>query len=66
MMLVFLTGPACLLSFFLAYLCYRRTYYRHTVVLSLFAISMLLATIGILGFGYVVWMEMDEEFTTSV
>lgn len=66
MMLVFLTGPACLLSFFLAYLCYRRSYYRHTVVLSLFAISMLLVTIGILGFGYVVWMEMDEEFTTAV
>jgi len=62
MMIVFLTAPACLLSFFLAYLCYKRAHYRHSLVLSVFAVCMLLVTIGILGFGYFMWAEMNEQF----
>lgn len=62
MMMVFLTAPACLLSFFLAYLCYKRAYYRHMLVLSVFAVCMLLVTVGILGVGYFMWMEVNEEF----
>ena len=62
MMMVFLTAPACLLSIFLAYLCYQRAYYRHTIVLSVFAVCMLFVTVGILGIGYFMWAEMSEEF----
>ena len=62
MMMVFLTAPACLLSIVLAYLCYKRAYYRHMLVLSVFAICMLVVTVSILGVGYFMWMEMNEEF----
>ena len=66
MMLVFLTAPACLLSFFLAYLCYKRAYYQHMLVLLVFAVCMLIVTVGILGVGFFMWAEMSEEFATAL
>ncbi len=65
MMIVFLTIPACLLSFFLSYLCYRRALYKHAVVLSVFAVGMLFVTVAILGVGYFMWAEMSEEFASA-
>ena len=66
MMMVFLTAPACLLSFFLAYLCYKRAYYRHMLVLSVFAVCMMVVTISILGVGYFMLAEMSEEFAAAL
>lgn len=65
MFMVFLTAPACLLSFYLAFLCYKRSFYRHTLILASFGICMLLVTVGILGFGYLVWAEMGEELARA-
>ncbi|MBE0501312.1 MAG: hypothetical protein IBX47_07710 [Desulfuromonadales bacterium] len=61
MIIVFLTAPACLLSFVLALLCYRKAYYRHTMVLSLIALFMLVVTLGVIGFGYSAWSAIDTE-----
>ena len=65
MMLVFLTAPACLLSFVLAYLCYKRAYYQHMLVLSVFAVCMLIVTVGILGVGYFMWEEVSAELAAA-
>ena len=65
MMIILLTVPACILSIFLAVLCYRRSFYRHSVVLSLFAAFMLIVTLGVLGVGYAVWIALEAEIASS-
>lgn len=64
MMIILLTVPACILSVFLAILCYRRSFYRHTVVLSLFAVFMVLVTLGVLGVGYAAWIALEAEIAS--
>ncbi len=64
-MMVLLTGPLCLLSFYLAYLCYRSAYYRHTLFLSLFAVFMLLITLGVVGASYFTWQALQEGLASG-
>lgn len=61
MMLVLFSAPACLLSLYLAWLCYRQARYRHTLVLGLIALFMLLLTLGVLGAGYVTSLAIKAE-----
>ena len=64
MIFVFLTAPICILCFYLAFMCYRKAYYTHTVVLSLFAVFMLVITLGIIGVSYSAWNVIDEELVS--
>jgi hypothetical protein len=61
MMIIFLTVPAALLSLFLAILCYRKKFFRHAVVLSIFATFMLFVTLVVIVFGYSAWTEIENE-----
>ena len=65
-MMVLLTGPLCLLSFYLAYLCYRSGYLRHTLFLTIFAVFMLLITIGVVGASYFTWQALQEELAAGL
>ena len=64
MLLVLFSAPACFLCGYLAYLCYRRAHYRHTLVLALFAVFLLVATIGLLAAGYYSWHALQVEAAT--
>lgn len=65
-MMVLLTGPLCLLSFYLANLCYKTAYYRHTLFLTIFAIFMLLISLGVVGASYWTWQEQQEKFAAFI
>ncbi len=54
-MMIILSGPFCLLCFYLAWLCYRKACYKQTVVLGLFGILLLVITFGFIGLSYVTW-----------
>ena len=62
-MMIILTGPACVLSFVLAHLCYRADCYRQTVVLTAFAVFMLILTLGLFGAGYYTWGAFQAGVT---
>ena len=64
MLLIVFSAPACLLNFYLAYLCYRKAHYRHTLVLALIAVFMLFVTLGLLGAGYYSWLILKVEAAT--
>ena len=61
MLLVIFSAPACLLSFYLAYLCYRNACYRQTLALTLVAVLLLAFTLGMLGAGYFSGVALQEE-----
>ncbi len=61
-MVALLSGPLAVLCFVLAFLCYRRARYQHTVVLTLIGIVMLAITIGIIGAG----LLMGEMIKTEI
>ena len=60
-LIVIFSAPACLLSFYLAYLCYRRARYPHALVLALVAVIMLVVTLGVLGAGYFAGQAIEVE-----
>lgn len=60
-MLILLSGPICLLCFYLAGLCYRRAYYRHTLVLGIFAVLLLIITFGLIGASVYTWDQFQIE-----
>ena len=64
MIFIFLTTPICILCFYLAFICYRKSYYQHTIVLSVFAVFMLVVTLGIIGISYSAWSVIDEELVS--
>ena len=64
MAIIFLTAPACLLSFYLAFLCYRKAFYTHALVLSMVAGFMLIVTLAVVVIGYSAWSVIDEELVT--
>lgn len=51
MLMLLLFVPLCLLCFYLAFLCYRKAYYRHALALAGIAFFFLLAALGIVGVG---------------
>ncbi|NOQ52931.1 MAG: hypothetical protein GQ578_12050 [Desulfuromonadaceae bacterium] len=61
MMMIIFCVPICLLCSYLAYLCYRKAYYRQTFVLALFAAVLLLFTLGFAGASYYAWLETKVE-----
>ena len=63
MLLVIFSAPVCLLSFYLAFLCYRKSLYPHTVALTVVAVFMLLLTVGILGAGFLAGTTINDETT---
>lgn len=60
-MMVILSAPLCLLCLYLAWLCYRQACYKHTLVLGLFAVLLLLITVGFIGAGYYTWDVLKLE-----
>lgn len=63
MLLVIFSAPVCLLSFYLAFLCYRKSLYPHTIALTMVAVFMLLLTVGILGAGFLAGKTINDETT---
>jgi hypothetical protein len=64
MIFIFLTAPICLLCSYLAFICYKKSYYQHTIVLSLCALFMLIVTLGIIGISYSAWNVIEEELVS--
>jgi len=62
-LLVIFSAPACLLSFYLAFLCYRKSLYPHTIALTMVAAFMLLLTLGILAAGFLAGKTINDETT---
>lgn len=65
MLLVIFSAPACLLSIYLAFLCYKKARYQHTMVLTLIALFMLLLTLGLLSAGFLAGLVIKVE-TASI
>ena len=60
MLLVILSAPGCLLSGYLALLCYRRNFYPQALCLAGTAVALLLLTIVLLGAGYFTATRFEE------
>lgn len=58
MLIVILAIPVCLLAFYLTYLCYRRQYYKHSLVIGSMAIGLLLFVISMVSASYWLWQAM--------
>jgi hypothetical protein len=54
-----------MLSFYLAFLCYRKSLYPHTIALTLLAVFMLLLTLGILAAGFLAGKTINDEMAFS-
>jgi len=54
-----------MLSFYLAFLCYRKSLYPHTIALSLLGVFMLLLTLGILAAGFLASKTINDEIAFS-
>ena len=50
-----------MLSFYLAFLCYRKSLYPHTIGLTLLGVFMLLLTLGILAAGFLASKTINDE-----
>jgi hypothetical protein len=64
-LLVIFSAPVCLLSFYLAFLCYRKSLYPHTIALTLLAVFMLLFTLGVLAAGFLTSKTINDEIADS-
>lgn len=64
MLFVLFSAPVCLLSFYLAFLCFRKALYPHTVVLTVIAVFMLLFTLGVLGAGFLANQAIQDELAS--
>ncbi len=65
MLLVIFSAPVCMLSFYLAFLCYRKSLYPHTIALTMLAVFMLLLTLGILAAGFLAGKTINDEIAFS-
>jgi hypothetical protein len=63
MMIVFFTAPLFFLCSYLAFLCFRKARYRHTVALTLVAAFMLVLTVGVLCALYLLGIRMSLEIS---
>lgn len=62
-MMAILTGPLCLLCFYLSYLCVRNGCRKHALVLGGFAFFLLALTLGIFYAGYYTWVAIEAGVT---
>ena len=60
-MMVILTGPISLLCFYLSYLCFRRKFHKHALVIGGFALFFFILSVVILGAGYYTWLSVEAE-----
>lgn len=58
-MMAILTGPLCLLCFYLSYLCVRNGCRKHALVLGGFAFFLLVLTVGLFYAGYSTWVAFE-------
>lgn len=65
-MMVILTGPISLLCFYLAFLCLRRNFRKHALILGGFAFFFLVLSVIILGAGYYTWQALDNGSVASL
>jgi multisubunit Na+/H+ antiporter MnhF subunit len=65
LMLIILSIPLALLCFFLGFLCYKRVYYKHALVLTLLGFLLLCFAISMIVAGYYV-NQMIRQETVSV
>jgi len=65
MLMILLSIPVCLLSFFLAFLCYRRTHYQHTLVLVIIGLLLLCFSVGMIIAGYFTSQVIQRETTAT-
>ena len=59
-MMAVLTGPLCLLCFYLSYLCVRVDCRKQAIVLGGFALFFLALTVGIFYAGYISWSAFES------
>lgn len=65
-MMVILTGPISLLCFYLAYLCLRKNFRRHALILGGFAIFFLVLSVVLVGAGYYTWLALDSGSVANI
>ena len=61
MMIVVFSGPLFFLCSYLAFLCFRKALYRHSVVLGLVATFMLVLTVSVIFGIYFLGIQMSLE-----
>jgi len=61
MMIIAFSAPIFLLCSFLAVLCFRKAYYRHSLILVLVATFMLVLTVSVLFGIYFLGVQMSLE-----
>jgi len=61
MMIVVFSGPLFFLCSYLAFLCFRKARYQHSVVLGLVATFMLVLTVSVLFCIYFLGLQMSLE-----
>ncbi len=65
MLMIILSIPICLLSFFLAFLCYRRAHYQHTLILVIIGLLLLCFSVGMIIAGYFTNQVIQQETTAT-
>lgn len=65
MMIVIFSGPLFFLCSFLAFLCFRKARYQHSIVLAMVATFMLVLTVGVLFCVYFLGIQMSLEFSAT-
>ncbi|WP_303720219.1 hypothetical protein [Malonomonas rubra] len=60
-MMLLLTGPICLLCFYLSFLCLRRKFHKHALVLGGVALFFLVLSLALIGAGYFTWLSLNAE-----
>jgi hypothetical protein len=65
MMIVIFSTPLFLLCTYLAYVCYRKTKYKHSLALAAVASFMLILTVGILCAVYLLGIQISLEVPPS-
>ncbi len=63
MMIVVFSAPLFFLCSYLAFLCFRKARYQHSVVLSLVATFMLILTVSVLCGMYFLGIQMSLELS---
>ncbi len=59
-MMAFLTGPLSLFCFYLAYVCLRRNFRKHALVIGGFAVFFFALTVIIFWAGYYTWAALES------
>lgn len=61
MMIVVFSAPLFFLCTYLAFVCFKKTKYRHSIVLAIIATFMLALTLGVLCAVYLIGLQISLE-----